>query len=270
MKSRLPTEHSTSAMFIFLGSYFFSVCLTVLIHETGHALALLIFRYPDIKLVVTPFYGNTTSSMPLSMNNAAFIIAAGPIFDLFCASIITISLWHKRNPKLLPLLMYGGTAFLLEGVVMFNTFFTNSIITDWYGLIYFGLSPVLVGILTSGVLIIGSIFMYILWPLTSISVHDSFLKKLYINSGYILYLFLSIVFSIITNLPSLPEFWFLIILNSIVATILLSIRIILYRPVFPIIDHLTHTEVYNYNYKDVWYPLILGTVMFFTFTFILN
>jgi hypothetical protein len=270
MESRLRTEPSTSAMITFLGSYFFSVSLTVLIHEVGHAIALFVFGYPDINLKVTPFYGGTTSSADLSLNNEVFIIAAGPFFDLFCASIITISLWHKRSTRLLPLLMYGGTAFLLEGVVMFNTFFTSAGITDWDALIYLGLSPILIAVLTFIVLIIGSIFMYILWPLTNIFVYDSFLKKLYINSGYILYLILSIVFSIIINILSLPELWYLIILNAIVAVGFLIVRIIAYKPIFPIIDRITHTKVHDYKYKDIWFPLILGVVMFSLLIFLLN
>ena len=270
MKSSLFSESSLSAMLIFLGSYFFSVCLTVLIHEMGHALALLVCGYPNINLIVTPFYGGTTSSVVISVNNMAFIIAAGSCFDLFCASIITISLWHKRSTKLLPLLMYGGSAFLLEGVVLFNTFFTSTVITDWDVLIYLGLSPIIVAVLTFTILIIGSFFMYILWPLTNISVHDSFLKKLYINSGYLLYLVLSIVFSIIINLLSLPELWLLIVFNFIIALGLLFVRIIAYKPIFPIIDHITHTNVHDYNYKDIWAPLILAVVMFSLMIFLLN
>lgn len=270
MKNKIFSESTSSAMLVFLGSYFFAVCLTVLIHETGHALALLLFGYPDINLMATPFYGGTTSSAGLDMNNAAYILAAGPIFDLFCASIITVSLWSKRSVKLLPLLMYGGTAFLLEGVVMFNTFFTSTVITDWDGLIYIGLSPIPVVLLTIVVLILGAFFMYIIWPLTGISVQDSFLKKLYINLGYILYWFLSVIFSILINLLMLPEFWLLIILNLIVALVFLLIRIIIYKPIFPIIDHFTHTEVRDSSYKDVWLPLIFGTIMFLFLTFFLN
>ena len=257
-------------MLIFLGSYFFSVCLTVLIHETGHALAFLLFGYPDINLMVTPFYGGTTSSAGLDMNNAAFILAAGPVFDLFCASIIIVSLWHKRNTKLLPLLMYSGTAFLLEGIVMFNTFFTSTILTDWDGLIYLGFSPILVAILTILVLLMGAFFMYINWPLNGISVQDSFLKKLYINSGYLLYLFLSLIFSIMINLLLLPEFLLLIVLNLVVALIFLLIRIIAYKPIFKVLERITHTEVRDSSYKDVRLSLVLGASMFFLLILLLN
>ena len=56
-KERLVKNASSRAMLIFLGSYFFSICLTIPIHEIGHALALLILEYPDIVIAVTPFYG---------------------------------------------------------------------------------------------------------------------------------------------------------------------------------------------------------------------
>jgi hypothetical protein len=266
-KEILIKQANSRAMLIFLGSYLFSICLTVSIHEIGHALALLILGYPDIVIVVTPFYGTTTSSAGIATDDIIFISAAGTVFDLTCASILLIALWHRRSTKLLPLLTYGGTAFLLEGVVMFNTFFTSTILTDWDAIIFMGISPIFIAILTGLVLIAGSLMMYIIWPLTGISAQTSFSKILYINLGYIIYILISIFFTIIVNLSFLPEIMFLITLNSIVAILFLILRILAYNPLFPLIDRLTHTEVSDPTKNSVWLPLVLGGIVFIVLIF---
>jgi len=255
---------------LFLGAYFFSVCLTILIHEFGHALALATLNYPDISILATPFYGATTSSSSIALSDAAYILIAGPFFNLLCATVITLGFWRKRRVYLLPLLIYGGTAYLMEGIVLFNTFFTNTILTDWDGLIYLGLSPFVVAIIAILVLSIGTLLMYLIWPLANISIEDSFLRKLAINSGYVFYFTMSIAFSILSNLLILPELILLIILNAVITTLLLIIRMILYKPLFPSIDRLTHTGVKVVTWSSVWISLGLGTSMFLFLIFIVN
>ena len=261
-KEKLIKHANSRAMLIFLGSYLFSICLTVPIHEIGHALALMILGYPDIAIIVTPFYGTTTTSASIAMDDIIFISSAGTVFNLICASILVIGLWHRRSTKLLPLLMYGGTAFLLEGIVMFNTFFTSTILTDWDALIFMGISPIFVAILTGIVLIVAALIVYIIWPLTGISAQTSFSKILYINMGYVFYVLLSLFFAIVVNLSFLPEIMFLLTLNSIVAILFLILRIFAYRPLFPLIDRLTHTEVSDPTNNSVWIPLTLGGIVF--------
>ena len=261
-KEKLIKNAHSRAMLIFLGSYLFSICLTIPIHEIGHAIALLILGYPDIVIHVTSFYGTTTTSASIATDDIIFISAAGTVFDLTCASILFLGLWHRRSTKLLPLLMYGGTAFLLEGIVMFNTFFTSTILTDWDALIFMGISPILVAILTGIVLIAGALMMYIIWPLIGISAQTSFSKILYINLGYIFYVLLSVFFAIVVNLSFLPEIMFLLTLNSIVAILFLILRIFAYKPLFPLIDRLTHTEVSDPTNSSVWIPLTLGGIVF--------
>ena len=266
-KEKLIKHANSRAMLIFLGSYLFSICLTVPIHEIGHALALMILGYPDIAIIVTPFYGTTTTSASIAMDDIIFISSAGTVFNLICASILVIGLWHRRSTKLLPLLMYGGTAFLLEGIVMFNTFFTSTILTDWDALIFMGISPIFVAILTGIVLIVAALIVYIIWPLTGISAQTSFSKILYINLGYIFYNLLSAFFAIVVNLSFLPEIMFLLTLNLIVAISFLILRILAYKPLFPLIDRLTHTEVSDPTNKSVWIPLILGGIVFIILIF---
>ena len=261
-KEKLIKHANSRAMLIFLGSYLFSICLTVPIHEIGHALALMILGYPDIAIIVTPFYGTTTTSASIAMDDIIFISSAGTVFNLICASILVIGLWHRRSTKLLPLLMYGGTAFLLEGIVMFNTFFTSTILTDWDALIFMGISPIFVAILTGIVLIVAALIVYIIWPLTGISAQTSFSKILYINMGYVFYVLLSLFFAIVVNLSFIPEIMFLLTFNSIVAILFLILRIFAYKPLFPLIDRLTHTEVSDPTNSSVWIPLTLGGIVF--------
>jgi hypothetical protein len=269
-KEKLVKHAKSRAMLIFLGSTFFAFCLLVLIHETGHALALLILGFPDISLVITPFYGITRSSGTITMDVAPFISVAGPVFDLIIASTILIIFWRKRSTNLLPLLIYGGTAFLTEGIVMLNTFFTSTILTDWDVILFVGFSPYLFTFLTVLVLLIGSFMIYLIWPLVGISNKDSFSKKFYINLGYFIFLLLSFFFLIVANLTFNPDIMLLGVLNLIISISFLALRVLGYKPFFPLIDRFLHTDV-NYEINNsVWIPLAIGGFTFFFFIFFIN
>ena len=258
------------AFLTFLGSFFFSACLTVVIHEVGHALAFLILDYPDIDILVTPFYGITSSSQSLDLSNAAFVLVAGPFFDLFCATIIILSIWRKRSTKLLPILMYGGTAYLIEGVVMFNTFFTSSVLTDWDGIIYLGFPPFLVAVLSGIVLLIGIFIFYLIWPLVNISSEDTYIKKLIIGLGYIPYFIISFIYSIILNLLLLPELILLSFLNLIILVSITILMVLLYKPLFPLIDRISHTEVRDSSWSNVWLSTGSAGAIFLLLTLLFN
>ena len=189
------------------------------------------------------------------MNDAAFIFVAGSFFDLFCATIITLSLWHKRSIKLLPILMYGGAAYLIEGVVMFNTFFTSNVLIDWDGIIYLGFSPFIVAFLAGIVLVVGILLLYLIWPLVNISSQDSFFKKFFINLGYITYFILFLIFSMMYNHLLPPEIILLVVLNMIVSVSILIIMIVFYKPLFPLIDRVSDTEVNDSSWSAVWISL---------------
>ena len=264
---------SFKPMLFFFGAYIFSYCLYILIHETGHLIAFLIFGWNDAKISVTPFSGYTYKETYYFHSDIEkfLIFLAGPLFSLLCATIVFILFWHKRNPYLLPLFMYSSTVYLSEGIIIMNSLLDDTaIISDFDWLMALGLSPFIVAIISGVVLTIGFVITYLFWPLVEISPSDSFLRKLFINSGFIIYLILIVIF--------LPLFTPIvrtetkIFLNFIYLWYILFflLRIALYRPVFPFIDRLTHTDVIEVSWFHVKYSLGLGSGIFIFLLFFFN
>ena len=133
MIQSLKTSSSSllKSILLVFGAYTFSYCLGLLFHETGHALAYTIVGVTDIEIHVHPFALSYCSSGLRPTEVLPFTGSMGPLFNILCATIVSLSLWRIRNPKLLPLLMWAGTAYIAKGVAMFMDIAGLPILTDW-------------------------------------------------------------------------------------------------------------------------------------------
>lgn len=240
MQSSKIFEISTlKSILLLFGAYTFSYCLGLLFHETGHALAYLIVGVSDIEIHVHPFALSYCSHGFRPTEVLPFTGSMGPLFHILCATIVTLSLWRIRNPKLLPLLIWAGTAYIAEGVAILLDIMDLPILTDWGKVIIIGgVSPILMGIIGITFIIIGSIFMLLILPLANISVRDSYLKRFLITTSISLYFLLSVIYSSIFDTNVLE--------NRLIAfssTILFNLLLTsLYKPIFPFLDKLSHTD----------------------------
>ena len=272
MRKEILKLSSFKPMLFFFGAYIFSNCFYYFIHEIGHAIMFLILGYSDVEIHISPFSGYVTvpffSFYPDL--NVFLVFLGGPLFDLLCATIIIILFWRIRNPYLLPLLMYSSTAFLSEGIVILNCFFNSSeTMYDFDWLMFLGLSPIIVAIICGVVLFIGLVITYLIWPIVEISPSDSILRKLFINSGFIIYLILTIIFRpFFVPIGAKTQFYLIFIYLSSISFFILSIAI--YKPVFPFIDRLTHTDVIEVSWHNVQYSLGLGVGIFIFLLFFFN
>lgn len=99
------------------GSFIFAFLLGEMVHEYGHYISHLAYGNAGVGVVINPFGMSRivgVSSLPLKVMGVTS--AAGPLTDLFLASLIFLLLWPKRNPVLLPLLLWGPVAMIQEGV----------------------------------------------------------------------------------------------------------------------------------------------------------
>ncbi len=271
MKTKISKLDSFKPMLFFFGAYIFSHCLYLLIHETGHAIAFAFLRYSDIQMHVTPFSGYVTITGFFRSDLEMFLIfLAGPLFSVIFACAVIILFWHKRNPYFLPAFMYSSTAFLHEGTVILNCFLNGSeIIYDFDTLMFLGLSPIIVGIICGILLSVGFGITFMIWPLIGISPSNSFLRKLFVNLAFIFYsIFIIILTPLFVPIGSVTQFYLIFLYLS--SALFFILRIALYKPVFPFIDRLTHTDVIEVSWLNVQYSLGLGSTIFILLLFFLN
>ncbi|MFX1380284.1 MAG: hypothetical protein ACFFA4_14445 [Promethearchaeota archaeon] len=246
--SKIFDLSTLKSILLVLGAYIFSYCLGLTFHESGHAIALSIVGISDIKIYVHPFALSHCESGPITPEVMPFTGAMGPLFNVLCSFIVTLSVWHKRNPKLLPLLMCAGTAFMAEGVATFISLIELPLLTDWGILIIIGgAPPIIIGILGIIFIIIGSIFLLLLLPLENISNHHSFWKLISISLGFSLYFLTSVIYVSIFD----PSVLFNRLIALISATGFTIMLMIIYKPVFPYLDRISHTETKTVNWLDV-------------------
>ena len=247
--SKVYEFSALKSMLLMLGAYTFSYCLGLTIHETGHALAYLIVGgISDIEIHVNPFTESHVSCSYVPIKFFPFTGAMGPLFNLLCSSILILVLWRKRNPKLLPLLMCAGTNFIVEGVGIFIDIADLPMLSDWGKVMVIGgVSPIIMSIIGAIFIIIGSVVMLLLMPLINVSSHDSYSRRVLILSGSILYFTFS-VFYVSRFVPNLLENKLIPLFSAIGFTVLLMA---LYKPVFPVLDRISHTEISKVDWSAI-------------------
>lgn len=241
--SRLFDLSTLKSILLVLGAYTFSYCLGLTFHETGHAIALSIVGASNIRIYVHPFALSHCDGGPVIPELMPFTGAMGPLFNVLCSSIVTLSVWHKRNPKLLPLLMCAGTALMAEGVAVFISLIELPLLTDWGQVIILGgVHPIIIGIIGITFIIIGSIFLLLLLPLENITSQDSIWKLITISLGFSLYFVTSVIYVSIFD----PGVLFNRLIALISATGFTIMLMVIYKPVFPYLTRISYTKT-----KDV-------------------
>lgn len=246
--SKIFKLSTLKSILLLLGAYAFSFCLGLTFHETGHALAYLIVGVSDIEIHVHPFALSYCSHGFRPTEVLPFTGCMGPLFNILCSSIITLAVWRKRNPKLLPLLICAGTAFLAEGVAIFIDIADLPLLTDWGKVIIIGgISPIIMGIIGALFLAIGSTIMLLLLPLVNISSRDSYLRRILKSIGFILYFIFSVIYVSIFDLNVLDN-RLIALFSAIGFSFLLMAP---YKPVFPFLDRISHTDTSIVNWSAV-------------------
>jgi len=246
--SKIFELSTLKSILLLLGAYTFSYCLGLTFHEAGHALAYTILGLSDIRIYVHPFALSHCDRGPVPTEMLPFTGAMGPLFNIICSTIITLAVWRKRNPKLLPLLMCAGTAFTAEGVAIIIDIAGLPLLTDWGKvMIIGGVSPIIMGIICVFFLVIGTTIILLLLPLINISSRDSYLRRILISIGFILYFIFSVIYVSIFDINVLDNR--LIALFSAIGFNFLLMA--LYKPIFPYLDRLSHTDTSTVSWSAV-------------------
>lgn len=246
---------------LFMGASIFAYLFAVAVHEIGHYLAAIILGVPEKGIVLHPFdfsyniYGGDTSQAFGTPLRLAFSGASGPLFNILLGVIVSLFLWQKRSPRWGPFLMWGSIALLQEGVNMIGGIMDYpDIISDWVHVMLAGVSPVLVGLLGVILLIAGCLWMLLLLPLAGVRPEDAFWKKLLLILSGIPVLLLGAV--IYVSLVGTRTVWPASLLlqrriTALAASLILLVCITtLHKPLFPLLDRISHSQPVQLSWRD--------------------
>jgi len=260
------------AALLFMGASFFAYCLCLSVHETGHYLSETILGGSPRGIALNPFGENYViylgaSGTPLRRAINGF---SGPFFTVLIGVMVSLLLWRRRAPVLLPLLMVGSTSLITESVGMILSII--DVRGDWARVMQFGIPAGILGLLAVVMLIAGCIWMLQLLPLAGIRSQDPFWRKLVVFlAGIPVLLLCAVIYqtlfggdyyipawggpSLMENLRKART------IQLGVSIVLTTIVTSLHKPLFPWLDRLSHTPVGQVRWRDTLIAIGLGAAI---------
>lgn len=272
------------AALLFMGSAAFAYCFCAFLHEGGHLIANEAVGSPRTGMSLHPFGENYNLYLnedgtywdgnPEDKDAGlrwAIRGASGPVFNLLVGVTIGLLFWKKRSPALLPFLMIGCWALLIEGYPMLEQAFGGG--GDWYAVINgAGVPKALVVLLGAIFFAGGCIWMLQLLPLAGISAQDPFWRRLVVLlagaplfiSGTVVY---QLLFGVDLFVPSWNQYVTVsdIVIKHLIelgtAIIAITALATLHRPLSPWLDRLSHTPVAQVRWQAVLVSIGLAVVI---------
>jgi len=246
------------SMLLFFGAFLFAFSFnSYIIHEAGHALGGILFGCQFERLMVNPFgTGGWVDQCPDTITLAGKFIRGmgGEIFGLPLSIAVTLLLWRKRSPMLLPLLMSAmvvciGNVFSVVGITSYPQF-----IYDYGWALQVGIPPFIIWAIGIASLVFGIILMNLLTPLAGIAPTEPFWKVLVLNlSTWPLYGAIRLIYHSLIGINiegSIGTILSLVIIATLTA--------LTYKPLYKLTDRLTHTEPVLPPARAAWLTIGLG------------
>ena len=246
------------SMLLFFGAFLFAFSLnSYLIHEAGHALGGVLAGCQFGHLNVNPFgTGGWFDQCPDTITLAGKFVRGmgGEILGLPLSIAVTILLWRKRSPVLLPLLMSAA-------VVCIGNVFSVLSITSYPGFIYdygwalqVGIPPFTLWAIGIASLVFGIFLMDVLTPLAGITPTEPFWKVLVLNlATWPLYAAARLIYQSLVGINTAGSNGILVICIIVAALTALT-----YKPLYRLAERLTHTEPVLPSAGAAWSAIGLG------------
>jgi len=259
ISQRLTGIQLIRSMALFFGAFLFAFSLnSYIIHEAGHAFGGVLFGCQFEGLHVNPFgAGGWRNQCPDTMTQAGkfFQGMGGEIFGVPLSIVVTILLWRKRSPGLLPLLMsatvvcIGNLLSVLDSITSYPGF-----IFDYGLMLKAGMSPSILWAIGVASLVFGIIFMDLLFPLGGIGRATPFWQVLLLSlTTWPFYLALRLIYQSLAG-RSIEGPITLLVFGVIVATL----TAIFFKPVYKLADRISHIEPVVPSAGAAWLSIGLG------------
>lgn len=256
---RLTGSQLIRSMLLLFGAFLFAFSLnSYVIHEAGHALGGVLFGCQFESLHVNPFgVGGWTDRCPSTMTLAGKFARGmgGEIFGLPLSIAVTILLWRKRSPLLLPLLMsatvvcIGNVLSVLSSVAAYPGY-----VYDYGWALHVGVPPFVLWAIGIASLVIGIILMNLLTPLAGVGTTERFWKVLILNLAvWPLFFVVRLIYLSSVGIDSAGLLSF--VLEGV---ILATLSALTFKPVCRLADRITHTEPRLPSARAAWPSIGLG------------
>jgi len=246
-------------MLLFFGAFLFAFSLnSYIIHEAGHAFGGVLFGCQFERLYLNPFgTGGWLNQCPDTMTPAGkfFQGMGGEIFGLPLSIAVTLLLWRKRSPVLLPLLMsaalicIGNLLSVLDSVSSYPYFVFD------YGLaIQAGIPSFILLTIAITSLVFGIILMDLLFPLAGIGIKEPFWKVLILSlATWPLFMAIRAIYQSMNGINIAGPMT--VFIFGITIAILTALC---FKPVCKLVDRITHTEPVLPSASAIWLAFGLG------------
>lgn len=241
---------------LLLGSFVFALCLGEAVHELGHFLANRLNRV-SVGVRLDPFGASKIlngSSAPREIWGITSL--AGPLLNLLLGLLVALSLWRVRKPVLLPLLLWGPTALVQEGVNFSLGMLTpggdSQFIVEW------GLPAWVLISLGFLFLALGVALISWLLPLVNLSSNDS-AGRIFsvVLGGMVSFFVIRLLFSNLRSSSAAMENTVPLIFSILLATVVVA----MYKPFKSILSRISRTKLSLVTWPSTLVSLVLGIGM---------
>ncbi len=269
----------TRAALLLIGASVFAYLFGVVVHEVGHYLASLVLGVPEPGIVLHPFdlnqniYGGDISEALGTPLRRAISGASGPLLNVVLGVVVSLVMWPKRSPRRLPFLMWGSFALLVESVGMIIGLVDYPEVgSDWSDVMAAGVPPLVIGLLVVAMLVAGSIWLLLIMPLVGFAAEDAFWRKLLVFlAGIPLLLFGAVLYLSLWGSYDTGSASYVLQNRQIAfasSVALVTILAALHRPLFPLLDRISHTPLAHVGWRDTMMALgLFGAVFIFQMMF---
>jgi hypothetical protein len=256
---RLTPSQLFRSMLLFFGAFLFALSLnSFVIHEAGHAFGGVLFGCQFEGLNVNPFgTGGWRDQCPETLSPTGKVIRGmgGQIFGLTLSIAVTLVLWPKRSPILLPLLMsapvisIGNFLSVLDSISSYPNF-----IFDYGWALRIGIPPSILWVIGIASLVFGVVLMNLMTPLAGIGTYEPFWKVLSLNlSTWPLYFAIRLIYQSLDGRNIEGPFSVFVF-----GVILATLTALTFKLVCKLTGRITHTETVLPSPGAVWLSMGLG------------
>lgn len=258
---KLTGAQLVRSMLLFFGAFLFAFVLnSYIIHEAGHAFGGVLFGCTFEKFHINPFGSGGWSSHcpnPVTMTMTGRFLQGmgGPIFGLPFSIAVTLLLWRKRSPMLLPLLMSASVVCIANFIGVLDSMLNYpGHIFDYGWVLSIGAPPIIPWAIGIASLVFGILMMNLLVPLAGVGPTEPFWKVLVLHlSTWPIYLLIRHIYQSRLGANSSGTISFLVL-----GLILAVLTAITFKPSIKLASKFTHTEPVLPSASAVWLAVGLG------------